>query len=113
MKQVYYWIEHFLWLHKQMIKHFLLGDFEGSYEAWIWLKIHCKYKSKRIKMKLPYLQRDILVGFDGDYGYEKWEKENLYPEEVKDKNTNPPTLPILFLGILIGLIIGFFIGKLV
>lgn len=64
-------------------------------------------------MKLPYLQRDILIGFDGDYGYEKWEEDNYEPKEVKNKNTNPPIFPIAAIMFLLGLIIGFLIGKIV
>lgn len=42
-------MKHFLWLIKQMVKHFYNGDVGALCEAWMLLKIHCKYAGKQIR----------------------------------------------------------------
>ncbi len=39
--------QHVAWLFKNMIKQFFLGDFHEAREAFLWIKIHCIYESKR------------------------------------------------------------------
>ena len=41
--------KHMLWLFRQMVVLGLQGDWEGSYEAWFWIRFHWKYESKKIK----------------------------------------------------------------
>lgn len=41
-------LKHMLWLWKQMIVLWCKGDFEGSYEAWLFTKIHWNYEGKRL-----------------------------------------------------------------
>jgi len=36
------------WLLKQTIVLFLMGDFDGSKEAWFFAKIHWNYTSKKL-----------------------------------------------------------------
>lgn len=40
--------KHMLWLLKQIIILGLKGDWEGSYEAWLFMKIHWNYESRKI-----------------------------------------------------------------
>lgn len=39
--------KHVTWLFKNMIKQLFKGDFHEAREAFIWIKIHCTYDSKR------------------------------------------------------------------
>lgn len=42
-------LKHLLWLIKQMLVLGFKGDWAGSYESWLLLKIHWNYRGKIIK----------------------------------------------------------------
>ncbi len=41
--------KHIGWLFRNIIKQFFKGEFSESYDAWMWIKIHCSYDSNRLK----------------------------------------------------------------
>lgn len=49
MKEFCQSFKHMLWLWKQMIVLWCIGDFEGSYEAWLLIKLHWNYDGKKVK----------------------------------------------------------------
>jgi len=49
MKKFFQDFRHLLWLAKQMIVLGFKGGWEGSYEAWLFLRIHWLYQRKRVR----------------------------------------------------------------
>jgi hypothetical protein len=41
--------KHIWWLFGNMIKQFILGNWNESKDAYYWIKIHCTYESKKVK----------------------------------------------------------------
>jgi hypothetical protein len=48
-KEFLNWIKHMLWLLKQALGNFILGNYKDAEEALYLLKIHLCYEGKRIK----------------------------------------------------------------
>jgi hypothetical protein len=42
-------VRHVLWLFKRIVVNALNGDLNGSTEAWVLIKLHWNYTSKKIK----------------------------------------------------------------
>lgn len=47
MKEFCKSLKHMLWLWRQMIVLWYTGDFDGSYEAWLLIKIHWNYDGRK------------------------------------------------------------------
>lgn len=54
--------KHVLWLFRNMIKQFLLGNLSESKEALLWIKIHFVYKSNRVDNKLIIISGNSASG---------------------------------------------------
>lgn len=40
--------KHISWLFRNMVKQFCIGNVEGVKESWMWIRIHCLYKSRKM-----------------------------------------------------------------